>query len=344
MVRPDPSLSDVLGARYHSVQVEVPVRLNTNESPFGPLPGLAEALGALADVDLARYPDRRAQELRERIGALHGVGPDAVFVANGSNEVLQTLLVAWGGPGRRAWVAEPTYGMYRQIARATRTDVVAGSRTPDGAIDPASFAAGGEIVLLCQPNNPTGQLEPPAVLEAALGLDGRLVVLDEAYADFAGLGPATLLGEHVVRVRTFSKAFGLAGLRLGYAVAAPQVVEVLFASCLPYHVNALTQRLALWALAQHEEVERRAARLVAERERVARALGELVARVWPSATNFVLFEPGKPARAVWEGLLARGVLVRDASGWPGLGDVLRVTIGTPAENDTFLVALAEVLR
>lgn len=344
MVRLAPSLVDALGSSYHSPQVAAKVRLNTNESPFGPPPSLADALAHARTLDLARYPDRRANALREALAALHGVEAANVFVANGSNEVLQTVLVAWGGPGRRMLVAEPTYGMYRQIARLTRTEVVPGRRRADGTIDPASFATASELVAICQPNNPTGQLEPADVIEGAVRLEERLLILDEAYADFAGLGPASIIAPHVVRVRTLSKAFGLAGLRLGYLVGDPELVEVCFAACLPYHVDALTQTVALAALGDAAVVAERATTLVAERERVRTRLGGLVARVWPSATNFLLFDPGAPARQVWEGLLARGVLVRDASSWPGLTNTLRVTIGTSAENDAFLEALEEVLR
>lgn len=342
-MRPEPSLDDALGARYHSAQVPARVRLNTNESPYGPPPSVAKALEAAIDLDLARYPDRRAGELRAALARHHGVTPESIFVANGSNEVLETLLAAWGGPGRRVWVAEPTYGMYRQIARVTRTAVISGSRRPDGTIDPSSLDVDSELVIVCQPNNPTGTLEPPEVMARVLSRNDRLVLVDEAYADFADLGPASVIGDHVVRIRTLSKAAGLAGLRLGYAVCAPEVAEVLWSACLPYHVNALTQLVAVAALADAGEIAHRANLIVAERERVQRALGEIVPRVWPSATNFVLFDPGRPATTVWEGLVERGVLVRDASSWPGLTNTLRVTIGTAAENDAFLVALREVL-
>ncbi|ACU54043.1 histidinol-phosphate aminotransferase [Acidimicrobium ferrooxidans DSM 10331] len=343
MVRPAPSLEDALGASYHSAQVPARVRLNTNESPYGPPPAVARALEEAVALDLARYPDRRAEALRAALGRLHGVAPTSIFVANGSNEVLETVLAAWGGPGRRLWLAEPTYGMYRQIARVTRTTVVAGARRSDGSIDPSSLEADSELVIVCQPNNPTGMLEPPEVMDRVLACDDRLVLVDEAYADFADLGPATLLGDHVVRIRTLSKAAGLAGLRLGYAVCAPEVADVLWSACLPYHVNAVTQAVAVAALADVDEIARRAALVVRERERVGQALGTLAARVWPSATNFILFDPGRPATEVWEGLVAKGILIRDASRWPGLSNTLRVTIGTADENDAFLAALGEVL-
>jgi len=341
----EPSLARLRQDRYHSPQVEVAVRLNTNESPIPPsaefLEGLCRRLGVL---QLNRYPDREARMLREALAARHGVGPEMVFVANGSNEVLQSILLAYGGPGRRAWIAQPTYGMYARIATTTRTEVVAGARRQDGRIDPEVDLGEAELVIICDPNNPTGRAEDPGLLRVPARYPDRLFVIDRAYAEFEGADPHPWRGGgNVVEVRTLSKAFSLAGLRLGYAIAAPETVEALQAVALPYHVSALTQAAALEALTRADELTHAVELVVRERGFLAAELAKLGAKVEESATNFLLFSvEGRSARAIWEGLVARSVLVRDASSWPGAGDALRVTVGLPTENRAFLMALAEV--
>jgi histidinol-phosphate aminotransferase len=341
----EPSLARLREDRYHSPQLEVTIRLNTNESPIPPSQGFLEGLGRrLGALELNRYPDREARDLREALGARHGVGPEMVFVANGSNEVLQSILLAYGGPGRHVWIAQPTYGMYARIAATTRTEVIEGGRRHDGRIDPDGHLDGAELVMICDPNNPTGRPEDPRLLEVPARHPERLFVVDRAYAEFEVAEPHPWRGGgNVVEVRTLSKAFSLAGLRLGYAIAAPEVVEALEAVALPYHVSALTQGAALEAMAHAEELTQAVELVVRERGFLAVELAKLGCEVEESATNFLLFSlPGRPARAIWEGLVARSVLVRDASSWPGVGDALRVTVGLPTENRAFLTALAEV--
>ncbi len=346
-------------ADYHSPQVAVSVRLNTNEAPEPPPEAWRDELsGALRSVAFHRYPDREAVALRRRIGELHGVRVEQVHCANGSNEVLQALLLAYGGHGRCVAVFEPTYALHSHIARITGTAVVEGER--DGEFLVAArvvdatfgeavrrFGAGSPaITFVCSPNNPTGRLEPRATLERILALAPGLVVVDEAYGQFAPWSATELLGEHphLVVVRTFSKTWSLAGLRLGYAVGHPEVIAALWRVTLPYHLDSLKQAAGEAALRHADEMHRRVGRLVAERERLAGALAALGAGIVPSDANFLLFRPpAADARAVWTALVERSVLVRDVSGWPRLAGWLRVTVGTPEEDDAFLAALADVL-
>jgi histidinol-phosphate aminotransferase len=349
-IRPDLSLSE----GYHSPQVEAEVRLNTNESPFPPPPEWSERLlAALAEVSFHRYPDRPATELRAKVAALHGVTPEEIFCANGSNEVLQSLLLAYGGPGRRAAVFEPTYALHSHISRLTGTTVVEGGRTDDFRIDPEDAATllaehQPEITFLCSPNNPTGRAEPRRTVDAILGLAPGLVIVDEAYGQFSSWTALDLRApEHpgLVVTRTFSKTWAMAGARLGYLVADPQVVQACEAVVLPYHLSAQTQLAGLLALDYTEEMEARVALIAEERGRVEAALGALSVESWPSDANFILFRPiHDNADKVWQGLLERSVLIRNCASWDGLNGCLRVTIGRPDENDRFLTALGECLQ
>ncbi len=343
-----------LGLRegYHSPQVPVEVRLNTNESPYPPPPEWLEALLAEArDIAFNRYPDRSARALREALGRLHGVPPQQVFVANGSNEVLQCLCLAYGGPGRKAAMFEPTYALHAHIAHLTGTEIAEGRRRPDFSLDAAAAVALVEeqrpsIVFLCSPNNPTGLAEDAATVSSVVAATDGLVVVDEAYGQFASWSALALVAEDVplVVVRTYSKTWSMAGLRLGYLIGPSEVVTALERVALPYHLDSLKQAAGRLALQFSDQMERRVAAVVAERERLVAALSAMPIKVWPSQANFVLWRPlERGGQEVWQGLVARSVLVRDTSSWPGLEDCLRTTVGAPDENDRFLSALAEVL-
>ncbi|HZQ58960.1 MAG TPA: histidinol-phosphate transaminase [Acidimicrobiales bacterium] len=341
-----------LGEGYHSPQVEAAVRLNTNESPFPPP---AEWAGAVNDelraVAWHRYPDRGAWALRKAIAAFHGVAPEQVWCANGSNEVLQTLLLAYGGAGRSAAVWEPTYALHRHIAELTATPVVEGRRGDDLTLDMGEVrrlieAAQPTVTFLCSPNNPTGEAVGRDVVAEVLERAPGLVVVDEAYGQFAPWSAAELLDERsgLVITRTYSKTWSLAGLRLGYCLAPTQVVAALERASLPYHLDAFTQIAGRLALDYAEDMERRVATIKEERGRLVARLCELPVDVWRSDANFVLFRPRRlRGDDVWRGLLDRSVLVRNCSSWEHLTDCLRVTVGTGAENDAFLTALGEVL-
>jgi histidinol-phosphate aminotransferase len=352
--RPLPSPRADLGLRegYHSPQLDVDVRLNTNESPYPPPPEWLEALLSQArDVAYNRYPDRSAQALREALAELHGVSPAQVFAANGSNEVLQSLCLAYGGAGRKAAMWEPTYALHSHIAHLTGTEVVQGRRSTDFVLDIPACTELMEkeqpsIVFLCSPNNPTGLAEDASTVSAIVAASQGLVVVDEAYGQFANWSATELVADAVplVVVRTYSKTWAMAALRLGYLIGPAPVVQLLERVALPYHLDALKQAAGRLALQFSREMEERVVSIIAERERIVAELVKMPVRVWPSQANFVLWRPERPARAVWQGLLERSVLVRDTSGWPGLEGCLRTTVGTSEENDRFLSALAEVLQ
>ena len=340
---------------YHSPQVPAEVRLNTNESPLPPPAGWPNAFAAeIAKVEANRYPDRNAIRLRAALAELHGVDAAEVFCANGSNEVLQCLLLAFGGPGRLAAMFEPTYALHAFIARLTGTPVVAGQRNNRFEVEFDDAKALLEehsptITFLCSPNNPTANADPIELIERIVGVAPGLVVVDEAYGQFAPASAFDLRGragtEGLVVVRTFSKTWALAAARLGYLLADPAVVAACESTALPYHLSAYTQAAGLAALGFRTEMEERVALVSEERGRVAAALGGLAVESWPSDANFILFRPMHRSPAeVWRGLVDRSVLIRDVSGRPELDGCLRVTIGTPAENDRFLDALEESLR
>ncbi len=343
---------------YHSPQLEVDVRLNTNESPYPPPPAFVEAwLAELAAAPLHRYPDRAARELRDALSRRLDQPVDRIFCANGSNEVLQTILLTYGGPDRVALVFEPTYALHEHIARITGTPIVLGERGDDFAIDPDDAVARIEaeqpdVVFLCSPNNPTGTVDDRELLEAVLDAAPGLVVVDEAYGEFAHRSALELVGDDVplVVVRTYSKVWSLAGLRLGLCVAPRRIVAELEKVVLPYHLDFATQIAGTVALRFAGEMEARVALLVEERERLFVALDEREGvTVFPSGANFLLFRvtgegQGRDGHAVWEAMVAHGVLVRDFSRWPRVEGCLRVTVGTPAENDAFLAALDAALE
>ena len=349
-VAPRPEIRVMEG--YHSPQVDVAVRLNTNESPFPPPAAWQQRLSeAVQLIEFHRYPDRAATKLRGAIARLHDVAPDQVFVANGSNEVLQTLCLTFGGSGRAAVTFEPTYAMHSQIARISGATVISGQRAADhrltpelvdaaiGTIDPA-------IVFLCSPNNPTGLLESREVIIHTYGRTNGLIIVDEAYGQFAPWSAQELLDDYprIVVIRTFSKTWSMAGARLGYCIAQPWLIGELEKVVLPYHLDAMKQLAGELALQYEPEMRERVNLLVAERARLQDGLARLNVEYWPSHANFVLFRPRMlDPDAVWQGLVDRSVLVRNCSSWPGLSGCLRVTVGTPAEDRVFLAALEDIV-
>ena len=340
---------------YHSPQVEAEVRLNTNESPFSPPQAFTSQLTAsIAQMHLNRYPDRMSIALRTAIAESEGTSIERVFAANGSNEVLQSLLLAYGGPGRRSLVFEPTYALHSHISRTTGTEVVSVARGEDFSLDSEQVVAaideaGPSVTFLCSPNNPTGLIEPLETVEAALEATDGLVVVDEAYGQFAPESATGLFGgpgaERLIVTRTFSKTWGLAGARLGYALCDPRIVEACFSVALPYHLSSLTQAAGLAVLSFGAEMEQHIEQVVRERGALLEELASLSVDVWDSKANFILFRPRQiEAAALWASLLERSILVRDCSTWASLEGCLRVTIGTPEENHRFLEAMKEITR
>lgn len=349
---------------YGAPQLDVPVQLNVNENPYGPSPeaaaDIAAAVGRVATT-LNRYPDREFVELREALAAYlntsggSGITADRVWAANGSNEVMLQLLQAFGGPGRVALSFAPTYSMYPEYARDTVTEWVVGRREDDFSLDLEAARAMIEqrrpsVVLLPSPNNPTGTALPPEAVsmlcEAAAG-DGRegVVVVDEAYGEFRRAGTPSaleLLDAHrnLVVTRTMSKAFALAGARVGYLAAAPEICDAIRVVRLPYHLSAVTQATALAALRHAPELLGKVDELRAERDVTVDWLRGRGLTVADSDANFVLFGTFSDRRAVWQGLVERGVLIRETGpdGW------LRVSVGTAGEMDAFKDALTQVME
>ncbi|WP_442945346.1 histidinol-phosphate transaminase [Nocardioides sp. CCNWLW216] len=343
---------------YGAPQLDVPVQLNVNENPYGPSPtcvaDIATAV-AHAATTLNRYPDREFVELRDALASYlsrdtpHGIAAEQVWAANGSNEVMLQLLQAFGGPGRSAMSFAPTYSMYPEYARDSVTEWVQGRREDDFSIDLAAAARlvrekRPAVVLLPSPNNPTGTALPPEAVGALCEAAGEgLVVVDEAYGEFRRTGVPSALEllptyRNLVVTRTMSKAFAAAGLRLGYLAADPAICDAIRVVRLPYHLSAVTQATALAALRHAPELLGKVDELRAERDDTVAWLRAQGHQVADSDANFALFGTFPDRHAVWQGLLDRGVLIREVGpeGW------LRVSIGTADEMKTFKQALTEV--
>ncbi len=306
---------------------------------------------AAAAAALNRYPDRDAIALRRDLAGYlgHGLAAEQVWAANGSNEIIQQLYQAFGGPGRAALGFEPSYSMHPIIAQTTSTRWISGAREADFGLDPERAVAAvaelrPDLVFVTSPNNPTGTAVPLAVIERICAAAPGMVVVDEAYAEFARDQQATALTllarfPRLVVVRTMSKAFALAGARVGYLAADPAVIAALQIVRLPYHLSALTQAAARAALGRSAELLATVTAICAERDELVRWLRDRGHDVADSDANFVLFGTFSDRHGVWQALLDRGVLIREV-GPPGW---LRVSVGTPAENEAFRAAVEAVL-
>ncbi|MEO9140110.1 MAG: histidinol-phosphate transaminase [Jatrophihabitans sp.] len=344
---------------YGAPQLDVAVQLNTNENPYPPSEAVvADIAAAVAQAarGLNRYPDREASALRADLAAYlnadgaSGLGAEQVWAANGSNEVMLQLLQAFGGPGRTAVSFAPTYSMYPEYARDSHTKWVLGRRAENFSIDVEHALAviaehRPSVVLLASPNNPTGTALPLADIDTIVAAAPGVVVVDEAYGEFRRAGVPSALSllptsPRLVVTRTMSKAFALAGGRLGYLAASAAVVDAVRIVRLPYHLSAVTQVVARVALAHAPELLAAVGELRAERDRTVDWLRGIGLQAADSDANFVLFGQFADRHAVWQGLLERGVLVRETGpdGW------LRVSIGTAEEMSAFRAALDEVVR
>ncbi|MDR1441937.1 MAG: histidinol-phosphate transaminase [Bifidobacteriaceae bacterium] len=349
-------------APYGAPHPPVPVRLNVNENPYSPPPEVVESIVRrvrAAGVGVNRYPDRDFAELRSALadyliresGVAH-ITPEMIWAANGSNEIMLHLLQAFGGPERALVTFEPTYSMYREIARGTFTDWKPGKLEADFTLDLGHGIghidrADPRIVVLASPNSPTGTALPFATIEAIVRhVEGRaIVVVDEAYAEFRRVGTASAVEllekyPHVAVSRTMSKAFAAAGVRLGYLAGDPELIGYLRTVRLPYHLSAITQATALAALDHAGLMLAAVTELRERRDRLAGALAAMGFEVADSDANFVFFGRLADRHDVWEQLLARGVIVREVGpdGW------LRVSVGTESETLAFLRALAEIRK
>ncbi len=341
---------------YGAPQLAVPVRLNTNENPHPPSKALVDDVVASvgdAAVALHRYPDRDAVALRTDLAAYVSVqtgvqlGVENLWAANGSNEILQQLLQAFGGPGRSAIGFVPSYSMHPIISDSTRTEWIQTARAADFSLDvDAAVAAIAErkpdVVFVASPNNPSGQSVSLPDLRRLLDATRGILIVDEAYGEFSSQPSAVALVEEyptkLVVTRTMSKAFAFAGGRLGYLIATPALIEAMLLVRLPYHLSCITQAAARAALRHADDTLGSVATLIAERERVTTALSGMGFQVVPSDANFVLFGQFADAPTAWQHYLDAGVLVRDV----GIAGYLRVTTGLADENDVFLQTSAQI--
>ncbi|GAA3034804.1 histidinol-phosphate transaminase [Microbacterium dextranolyticum] len=349
-----PLRPDLRGLKpYGAPQAPLPVALNVNENTH-PVPedvadDIVDAI-ARAVREVNRYPDREFTVLREGFADYlgHGLAADQIWAANGSNEVLQHLLQAFGGPGRTAFGFAPTYSMYPLLTRATGAEYIAGTRGVDYTLDADDARrqieqADPDLVFLCAPNNPTGTPLGLDVIEAVYEATDGIVIVDEAYQEFAphdSRSALTLLPgrERLVVSRTMSKAFAFAGARVGYLAADPAVIDALHLVRLPYHLSGLTQAAAIAALRHAPAMLATVDEIVAQRDRISVTLDALGYEPFESWTNFVLFAGVDDPAATWQALYDQGVLIRDV----GLPRSLRVTAGTEAESTAFLDALASL--
>lgn len=338
---------------YGAPQISDVIALNVNENPWAPSEATAADIAEKvrgAAADLNRYPDREASKLRANLAHYlgHNLTEANLWAANGSNEIMMHILQAFAGPGRTVLSFAPTYSMYPEYARNTHSRWVQGIRREDFTIDVEHaraliLAEQPDVVFLTSPNNPTGTALDPEVLREVLELTSGIVVVDEAYAEFRRDTTPTalaLLAEQprLIVTRTMSKAFALAGARIGYAAAHEQIVNALRIVRLPYHLSAVTQAVGLAALEHRDELLAKVADLRSERDALALWLASCGYEVAASDANFIFFGHFPDRHKVWQGLLDAGVLIRETgpNGW------LRVSIGTPDEMAAFRTALQEV--
>ncbi len=354
-----PVRDDLVGKEPYGAPQLPGIALNVNENPYGPSPALVAALGRAVEQvagSLNRYPDREALDLRRDLAAYLSrqtgvpLAAGQVWAANGSNEVLQQVLQAFGGPGRVALGFEPSYSMHPLLAAGTATGWVGVQRAADFTVS-VDLAVGAVrehrpyVTFLTTPNNPTGTATPLDVVDAVCSASEGMVVVDEAYAEFSlARSAVTLLDRHprLLVSRTMSKAFALAGARLGYLAASPEAVDALRLVRLPYHLSAVTQAVARTALSFETELLGTVEAVKTQRDRIATELRADGLTVVPTEANFCLFGPWDDPPATWRALLEAGVLVRDLSTTPGLAGWLRVNAGTEAETDAFLAAVRSV--
>jgi histidinol-phosphate aminotransferase len=342
-------------AAYTLDPIDTPIKINQNENPFDmPEPIKREVEARLVGRAWSRYPDFVPTRLLERLAAFAGWRPDGVLAGNGSNELIQSLMMVTVAPGVKVAIAEPTFTLYKLQARVLGGEVVSIPLTHElqfdvPAIEAAISDGGADVLVLCSPNNPTGcRIETDDLARLCERFDG-LVILDEAYHEFSGASAVPLLAAHpnLVVLRTFSKAMAMGGLRVGYMLAAPEIAVEVNKAKLPYNLNIFSMTAAEVAVERYDELLRPLVEvLVAERERVipaVRAIDGL--EPYPSHANFfVVRTTRRTPRELFDGLVERGILARDVSRYPMLSEFLRISIGTPWENDALLEALTSIAR
>jgi histidinol-phosphate aminotransferase len=340
---------------YGAPQEQIRVQLNVNENTH-PIPDevATHILESLADAirTVNRYPDREFTALRESLAAYlgHSLAADNLWAANGSNEILQQFLQAFGGPGRSVLGFEPTYSMYPIIASGTGSRWIGAARDPEYRLSSETAVAAvaqhrPDVVIFCSPNNPTGTPLPLETIAAAYEATDGMVVVDEAYAEFAPATQPSALSllpgrPRLVVTRTMSKAFAFAGVRVGYLAADPAVTDALRLVRLPYHLSALTQAAAIAALSHAREMLAMVDDIKAQRDRILVELPKLGFETYESWSNFVLFGGVENPRVLFQALLGHEIIIRDL----GIPNTLRVSAGTEAETTEFLEVLASLIE
>jgi histidinol-phosphate aminotransferase len=328
------------------------IKINQNENPWDVAPEVKKAaLDRLRDKPWSRYPGFIPEELQQRLAEFSNWNSDGVVVGNGSNELIQSLLMITAGPGRKVLISEPTFALYRQISTIMGSEVISVPLTPDfqydveGLID-ATRQHSPVVTIICSPNNPTGTLIPDSDLERLLDFQDGIIALDEAYFEFSGRSASGLLERHpnLVLFRTFSKAMAMAGLRVGYLLAHPDLATEIRKAVLPYNLNIISQFAAVSALDSFESSFRpRIEAIVSERDRLYSEL--LTTRQFKpvkSHGNFMIVQSKIGPKTIFQKLLARGILIRDVSSYPMLSEYFRIRVGTPEENEELLDALRRI--
>lgn len=338
-------------APYQAPVYQGVIKLADNENPYDFPPEVKEQIfQSIAARDFNRYPDSEAGKLRAKLAAYCGAAPEQVMVGNGSDELILTVMLAFGA-GAAFAAATPTFSMYGIHGRVAGATEIKVPRQADYSLDVPSLIEAAarpevKIVVICNPNSPTGNAAPLAEIEAVLAQANAVVVVDEAYGEFGGASSIPLLARYpnLVVLRTFSKALSLAGMRVGYLLADGVVMKELRKVKPPYNVNTFSQAAASAVLDNLPLFRERVKRILEERERLFARMAELPGiEVFPTETNFILFRTGLPAEEIYNGLLARGVLVRCLND-PALHGCLRVTVGAREENEMFLNALAGIVQ
>ena len=350
---PAPQLASV--EPYDPKYIPAEVMISANENPSDVAFEIRrEVERAVRKVPLNRYPDPLANELRDLIAEANGLDRDQVLIGNGGDELLFDLALAWGGPGRTFMNFPPTFSVYKNNAQLTNTRILDVPRLADFSLDESAIIprlAVGDVdfTIVTSPNNPSGNLVGDDFVKRMCEASDALVMVDEAYFEFSRYTARPLLDdyENLVILRTFSKAFSLAGVRMGYLLGNEQVIREFKKVRQPYSVDAVSQAIARVVFENRAKFERSIDQIISERGRIIEALGALEhVEVFPSESNYILFrlDEGLDAGVVWQQLLDRGVLIRDFSRSPGLARCLRVTVGSAEENDRFLKELASILK
>jgi histidinol-phosphate aminotransferase len=328
------------------------IKINQNENPWDAPSALkAATLKALETRAWSRYPDFVPISLHERLARFSGWTPDGIVAGNGSNELIQALLMVTVGDNRRVVISEPTFALYRQITTVLNGEVVSVPLTSDFQFDVEALRTAIEdkqpsVTIICSPNNPTGSVISDHDLSILLNTSSGVVAVDEAYFEFSGHSVVSLLNEHknLAVFRTFSKAMAMAALRVGYLITTPELAREVGKAVLPYNLNAISQAAAEVAVEMYdEELQPLVAAIVAERERLYTEMASITGLLpVTSEANFMIVRSEIKPRIVFEELLKRGILIRDVSGYPMLQDYFRISVGTPDENDALVRGLREI--